>query len=150
VAAGMRNIVLAPLHYQDKVIGILELSSARAGDLDPLTALKLREVLPLFSMAVSRSLEELEARVQAIIKEKFARGRRPFGAHQRPTPGRRGGRPVKGYSSVLGLGVNGSHRGHEAKPPVHECLPPGGAPPRALGAQPERDPQNTQRRFTAP
>jgi hypothetical protein len=28
----MRNIVLAPLHYQDKVIGILELSSARAGD----------------------------------------------------------------------------------------------------------------------
>jgi hypothetical protein len=32
--------------------------------------IKLREVLPLFSMAVRRSLDELEARVQAVIKEK--------------------------------------------------------------------------------
>src|SRR5262249_23760138 len=31
---------------------------------------KLREVLPLFSMAVRRGLDELEARVQAVIKEK--------------------------------------------------------------------------------
>ncbi len=68
--AGVRNVVLAPLHYQDEVIGLLELSSPHPGDLDPLTALKLREVLPLFSMATRRSLEELESRVQAVIKEK--------------------------------------------------------------------------------
>jgi hypothetical protein len=68
--AGMRNIVLAPLHYQDSVIGLLEMTSPHPGDLDPLTTLKLREVLPLFSMAMRRSLEELEARVQAVIKEK--------------------------------------------------------------------------------
>ena len=68
--AGMRNIVLSPLQYGDEVIGLLELSSPHAGDIDPLTALKLREVLPLFSMAVRRSLQELESRVQAIIKEK--------------------------------------------------------------------------------
>jgi hypothetical protein len=77
----------------------------------------------------------------------------PPTSHARPSrgPPRPFGRSApKGYSSVLGLGDNGSHRAHEAKPPVHECLPPGGAPPRALGAQPERDPQNTQRRFTAP
>jgi hypothetical protein len=35
-----------------------------------MSAMKLREVLPLFSMAVRRSLEELETRVQAVIKEK--------------------------------------------------------------------------------
>jgi hypothetical protein len=68
--SGMRNIVLAPLHFQDAIIGLLELSSPHPGDLDVVTALKLREVLPLFSMAMRRSLEELEARVQAVIKEK--------------------------------------------------------------------------------
>ena len=62
--------MLAPLHYQDSVIGLLEMTSPHPGDFDPLTTLKLREVLPLFSMAMRRSLEELESRVQAVIKEK--------------------------------------------------------------------------------
>jgi hypothetical protein len=34
-----------------------------------MNAIKLREVLPLFSMAVQRSIEELNTRLQAIIKE---------------------------------------------------------------------------------
>jgi GAF domain-containing protein len=67
---GVRNILVAPLHYQDKAIGTLELTSPNAGDLGPVSLIKLREVLPLFSMAVRRSLDELEARVQAVIKEK--------------------------------------------------------------------------------
>ena len=61
---------MAPLHYQDRPIGTLELSSPNPGDLGPVSLIKLREVLPLFSMAVRRSLDELEARVQAVIKEK--------------------------------------------------------------------------------
>src|SRR5262245_55330086 len=67
---GVRNILVAPLLYQDKAIGTLELTSPNAGDLGPVSLIKLREVLPLFSMAVRRSLDELEARVQAVIKEK--------------------------------------------------------------------------------
>jgi hypothetical protein len=67
---GVRNVLVAPLHYQGRAIGTLELSSPNAGDLGPVSLLKLREVLPLFSMAVRRSLDELETRVQAIIKEK--------------------------------------------------------------------------------
>ena len=70
LAQGIRNILVAPLHYQDKAIGTLELTSTNAGDLGPVSLIKLREVLPLFSMAVRRSLDELEARVQAVIKEK--------------------------------------------------------------------------------
>jgi hypothetical protein len=70
LARKVRNIVVAPLHYQDRAIGTLELSSPNAGDLGPVSLFKLREVLPLFSMAVRRSLDELEARVQAVIKEK--------------------------------------------------------------------------------
>src|SRR5262247_2050222 len=70
VAAGARTFVCAPLHYQDRVIGTLELISPRPGDLNATHLPKLEEVLPLFSMAVQRSVEELDARVQAMIKEK--------------------------------------------------------------------------------
>jgi hypothetical protein len=70
IRSGVRNIIVAPLFYQDRVIGTLELGSPRPGDLDPTHLPKLREVLPLFSMAVQRSMEELNTRIQALIKEK--------------------------------------------------------------------------------
>jgi GAF domain len=70
VARGARTFVCAPLHYQDRVIGTFELISTRPGDLNATHLPKLEEVLPLFSMAVQRSVEELDTRVQAIIKEK--------------------------------------------------------------------------------
>jgi hypothetical protein len=69
--AGFRSLVLAPLRYQDALIGMLELRSPGVGDLNPLQSVKLQEVLPLLSMAVKRGLDELNARVQAFIKEQF-------------------------------------------------------------------------------
>ena len=68
---GVRNKLVAPLHYQDRVIGTLSLGSPHPGDLDANHLPKLHEVLPLFSMAVQRSMEELNGRVQTQIKEKF-------------------------------------------------------------------------------
>ena len=70
VAAGTRGLVVAPLHYQNRVIGTLELGSPVPGDFTPLHLPKLHEILPLFAMAVQRSIEELNTRVQAFIKEK--------------------------------------------------------------------------------
>src|SRR5262249_17843 len=70
IATGVRTFVCAPLHYQDEVIGLLELVSPNPGDLNPTHLPKLEEVLPLFSMAVQRSVDELDARIQALIKEK--------------------------------------------------------------------------------
>jgi GAF domain-containing protein len=67
---GIRNIVVAPLQYQDRVIGTLELESPNPGDLNATHIPKIKEILPLFSMAVQRSMEELNNRVQAFIKEK--------------------------------------------------------------------------------
>jgi hypothetical protein len=68
---GVRNIMCAPLRYQDRVIGTLELGSPRPGDLDASHLPKLHEVLPLFAMAVQRSMEELNARIQTQMKEAF-------------------------------------------------------------------------------
>jgi hypothetical protein len=69
LADGLRSLVIAPLHYQDALIGCLKLYSPRPGDFSPNHAMRLAEVLPLFSMAVKRSMDELNARVQAFIKE---------------------------------------------------------------------------------
>jgi hypothetical protein len=70
VASGVRNLLVAPLVYQERLIGTLELGSPQPGDLNATHLPKLHDVLPLFSMTVQRSLAELNARVQAVIKEK--------------------------------------------------------------------------------
>jgi hypothetical protein len=67
---GMRSVVIAPLHYQRQPIGTLSLSSPNPGELNSLLAPRLNEVLPLFSVAVKRSVDELHSRIQAFIKEK--------------------------------------------------------------------------------
>jgi hypothetical protein len=66
---GIRNIVVAPLYCQDELMGVLQLGSPHPGDLHALNAIKLRDVLPLFSMAIKRSMDELNTRLQAIIKD---------------------------------------------------------------------------------
>jgi hypothetical protein len=71
VSSGLRTFMVAPLRYQDRIIGTLELGSPRPDDLDLSHLPKLAEVLPLFSMAVQRSMEELNARIQTQIKERF-------------------------------------------------------------------------------
>ena len=71
VDSGLRGFVCAPLVYQGKVIGTLDLGSPHPGDLDASHLPKLREVLPLFAMAVQRSMEELNGRIQTEIKERF-------------------------------------------------------------------------------
>ena len=70
VAAGLRALMVAPLHYQDRVIGEIELGSPHPGDFTLMHLPKLYEILPLFAMAVRRSIDELNNRVQAIIKER--------------------------------------------------------------------------------
>ncbi|HEX9479829.1 MAG TPA: GAF domain-containing protein [Methylomirabilota bacterium] len=69
IQSGVRTFICAPLHYQDRVIGTLELVSSHVGDLNATHLPKLQEVLPLFSMAVQRSVEELNSRIQTVINE---------------------------------------------------------------------------------
>jgi len=68
---GMRSLVVAPLHYQRELIGTLSLSSPNPGDVNTLIGPRLQEVLPLFSVAVKRSMDELHTRVEGSIKEQF-------------------------------------------------------------------------------
>jgi GAF domain-containing protein len=69
IKQGILNIIIAPLYYQDELVGILELGSPNKGDLNSLMLKKLKEVLSLFSIAVSRNIEEMQNRIQALINE---------------------------------------------------------------------------------
>jgi GAF domain-containing protein len=68
---GYRSIYVAPLLYQDKLLGTLALKSTRAGALNALNTANLAPVLPLFAVALNRSLEQLNQKIQAVIKEEF-------------------------------------------------------------------------------
>ena len=68
---GYRSVYVAPLVYQDKLLGTLALKSTRAGALNALNTANLLPVLPLFAVALNRSLEQLNQKIQAVIKEEF-------------------------------------------------------------------------------
>ncbi len=70
LAAGYRSAVVAPLIYQDAIIGSLKLVSPKADSLSVEFMPHLLQILPLFAMAVKRSMDELGNRIQAVIKEK--------------------------------------------------------------------------------
>ena len=70
LAAGYRSVVIAPLLYQDAMIGSLKLVSSTPGALNATLTPYLLQILPLFAVAVKRSMDELNNRIQAVIKEK--------------------------------------------------------------------------------
>jgi GAF domain-containing protein len=69
IQKGYKSVYVAPLQYQDRLLGTLSLKSKQAGALNSLNAAYLAPVLPLFALALNRSLEQLDQRIQAVIKE---------------------------------------------------------------------------------
>jgi len=69
---GIRSMILAPLHDKNgRIIGIFEMGSPVTMELNSFTTLKLKEILPLFSMAVERSREEIDSQIDAIIRQEY-------------------------------------------------------------------------------
>ncbi len=69
IKQGILNIIIAPLYYQEELVGILELGSPNKSELNSLVINKLKEVLSLFSIALKRNIEEHQNKIQAVIKE---------------------------------------------------------------------------------
>ena len=68
---GYNNLMLAPLYYENELVGLLEIASPNANDLNGFSSKKVEEITNLFAIAIHRGLEEQEDRVQAIIKEQY-------------------------------------------------------------------------------
>jgi hypothetical protein len=69
LAGGIKNLLLAPLIDNGETIGMLELATSEAGQLNPLNANKIENALPMFTAAVKRVKEEMETEVRALIQE---------------------------------------------------------------------------------
>jgi hypothetical protein len=69
LARGARSLLIAPLSFKGKSIGTLDLVSDTPGDFGPMDAFTMRQIQPLFAMAVKRALDDLEYRVQGVIKQ---------------------------------------------------------------------------------
>lgn len=70
LAHGIRALIAAPLNYNGELIGMLQLGSSQPGDFGYNDSILAEQLAPLFSMALKRSVDELENQVQGIIKEK--------------------------------------------------------------------------------
>ena len=68
---GIRTLLLAPLRYEGKLIGLLELGSATPNAISTLTSLTIGEAVSLFATAMKRMLDEQEDRIQSAIKEHY-------------------------------------------------------------------------------
>lgn len=69
---GIRSIIVAPLFNKDEqVMGMLEIGSPHPFELNSFIELKFKEITGLFSMAVERSREEIDNRVEAILREQY-------------------------------------------------------------------------------
>jgi hypothetical protein len=68
---GLHSIILALLRYNNEILGIIELGSPYTGDLNSFALPKIQQFLPHFEAAVKRNAEDLEGRIQNVIKDKF-------------------------------------------------------------------------------
>ncbi|MGZ2369900.1 GAF domain-containing protein [Ancylomarina sp. YFZ004] len=66
---GINNIILTPLILEDQLVGILELGSPNAYDINFTKLRTIKDLVPVFSIALLRTSEELQTKVQATIKE---------------------------------------------------------------------------------
>lgn len=66
---GIRNIGIAPLINNGKILGMLELASPNPGKLNTRNASKLVNVLPMFTAAIDRVLGDLQMEVRAVIQK---------------------------------------------------------------------------------
>ena len=68
---GVRSAILALLPYGNDTVGLLELGSPEPDALDEFDMEKVSQFVPLFAVAVKRNDEDLQTRIQAVVKERF-------------------------------------------------------------------------------
>ncbi len=68
---GARSLIMCPLIQNDDLIGMLEIISKEPGYLQPQHISKIENAIPLFTLGLEKSLEQLNSHVDSIIKKKF-------------------------------------------------------------------------------
>ncbi len=68
---GSRSYLMMPLFFEGKKVGVFTLTSGTAHAFNNLTPYQLHEVTPLLGLAVRRTWDSFQARVESVIRERF-------------------------------------------------------------------------------
>ena len=68
---GARSFIISPLLYGDEIIGFLALTSLKPYVLNSVVANKMKDVTPLYTIALQRGVAERDNQIEAIIQEEF-------------------------------------------------------------------------------
>jgi len=68
---GFRSLLVQPLFFGERLIGLLEVASPHSGRLSAFSSFKLGDVAQPFAIALERSLSDREDRMQSIIKKQY-------------------------------------------------------------------------------
>lgn len=68
---GIKSILLIPLKLRKEMIGIMELVSDKKYELNSINALKLKDIIPVFKIAIIRFMEEFENKLESIIQNNY-------------------------------------------------------------------------------
>ena len=69
--SGGMSVIICPLVNEKELIGTLEIVSETPGQLQQELFAKISPAIPLFTLSLEKSAKNLEAKVDAVIKEKF-------------------------------------------------------------------------------
>jgi hypothetical protein len=67
----IQSLILVPIKLKDDLFGIMELVSVNKYELNSINAYKLKDVIPVFKIAVRRFMEEYETKLESIIQENY-------------------------------------------------------------------------------
>jgi len=68
---GVRSFIAFPLVSEGKVIGVLELASEKINEFNLISVEALKEIIPIFTIALQRSQNQHETQLEAIIQAEF-------------------------------------------------------------------------------
>ena len=68
---GIRGYSLVPVHHNNQLVGVLELSSRKEGVVNTSLLARLEEAIPLLAQLLQRATDEFGERIKALVKENF-------------------------------------------------------------------------------
>ena len=68
---GIESYIAAPILYNGNVIGLFELGAPKRNQLNSIVVNKLQDVLPLFTLAMQRNVEEYQTKLELIVQENY-------------------------------------------------------------------------------
>ena len=71
IEQGIRSLIIIPLHYEEELVGMLEIASPNPDELNTASLVMTTAVFPAFGLAAGRQALELENHIKAKLQEEF-------------------------------------------------------------------------------